>query len=157
MKIKKMLAAGMIAVCLMTGCANPMVAIYDNDIKIASNTNSYNLNNYEQTAEDGHFTASVEKMEGMDTIWVFDAEEDKSLDITYTINVFSGKMKLVLINPKGDVSIIAECDTEMSEPVQSTLNVESGNNRIKIVAGENTKFDIEISIQEGEFKELGHL
>ena len=94
-------------------------------------------------------------MEGMDTIWVFDAEEDKSLDITYTMNVSSGKMKLVLINPKGDVSIIAECDTEMSEPIQSTLNVESGNNRIKIVAGENTKFDIEISIQEGEFKELG--
>ena len=155
MKIKKMLAAGMIAVCLMTGCANPMVAIYDNDIKIASNTNSYNLNNYEQTAEDGHFTASVEKMEGMDTIWGFDSEEDKSLDITYTMNVSSGKMKLVLINPKGDVSIIAECDTEMSEPIQSTLNVEGGNNRIKIVAGENTKFDIEISIQEGEFKELG--
>ena len=70
------------------------------------------------------------------------------------INVSSGKMKLALINPKGDVSIIAECDTEMSEPIQSTLNVESGNNRIKIVAGENTKFDIEISIQEGEFKEL---
>ena len=87
--------------------------------------------------------------------WVFDAEEDKCLDITYTINVSSGKMKLVLINPKGDVSIIAECDTEMSEPIQSTLNVESGNNRIKIVAGSNTKFDIEISIQEGEFKELG--
>lgn len=62
-------------------------------------------------------------------------------------------MKLVLINPEGDVSIIAECDTEMSEPIQSTLNVESGNDRIKIVAGENTKFDIEISIQEGEFKE----
>ena len=40
MKIKKMLGAGMLAVCLMTGCANPMVAIYDNDIKIASNTNS---------------------------------------------------------------------------------------------------------------------
>ena len=102
MKTKKclvqMLGAGMIVVCLMTGCANLMVAIYDNDIKIASNTNSYNLNNYEQTAEDGHFTASVEKMEGMDTIWVFDAEEDKSLDITYTINVSSGKMKLVLIN-----------------------------------------------------------
>ena len=39
--------------------------------------------------------------------------------------------------------------------IQSTLNVESGNNRIKIVAGKNTKFDIEISIQEGEFKELG--
>ena len=150
MKIKRMLATGMLVVCLMTGCANPMAAIYDNDIKIASNINSYNRNNYYQTTEDWHFTASVEKMEGMDTIWVFDAEEDKVLDITYTINVSAGKMKLVLINPKGDVSIIAECDTEMSEPIHSTLNVESGNNRIKIVAGENTKFDIEFSIQEGE-------
>ena len=150
MKIKRMLATGMLVVCLMTGCANPMAAIYDNDIKMASNINSYNRNNYKQTTEDGHFTASVEKMEGMDTIWVFDAEEDKVLDITYTINVSAGKMKLVLINPKGDVSIIAECDTEMSEPIHSTLNVESGNNRIKIVAGENTKFDIEFSIQEGE-------
>lgn len=150
MKIKNLFAAGLIVVCLMTGCANPMAAIYDNDIKIASNINSYNRNNYKQTTEDGHFTASVEKMEGMDTIWVFDAEEDKVLDITYTINVSAGKMKLVLINPKGDVSIIAECDTEMSEPIHSTLNVESGNNRIKIVAGENTKFDIEFSIQEGE-------
>ena len=155
MKMKKLFGAGLIAFCLMTGCANPMVAVYDNDIKIASSTNSYNLNNYEQTVEDGHFTASVEKMEGMDTIWVFDAEEDISLDITYILNVSSGKMKLVLINPKGDVSTIAECDAEMSEPIQSTLNVESGNNRIKIVSGENTRFDIEISIPEGEFKELG--
>ncbi len=40
MKIKKMLGAGMIAVCLMTGCANLMVALYDNDTKIASSTNS---------------------------------------------------------------------------------------------------------------------
>ena len=39
-----MLGAGMIVVCLMTGCANLMVAIYDNDIKIASNTNSYTIN-----------------------------------------------------------------------------------------------------------------
>ena len=155
MKLKNLFGAGLIAVCLMTGCANSMAAIYDDDIKIASSTNSYKLNNYKQTVENGHFTASVEKMEGMDTIWVFDAEEDTSLNITYALNVYSGKAKLVLIPPRGDVSIIAECDTEMSEPIQSTLNVESGYNRIKIVAGENTKFDIEISIQEGEFKELG--
>lgn len=156
MRTKKLLGVGLTAVCLMSGCTpNPMVAVYDNDIKIASSTNSYNLINYEQTTEDGHFTANVEKMEGMDTIWVFDTEEDTSLDIAYTLNVYSGKVKLVLINPKGDISIIAECDTEIAEPVQSTLNVESGNNRIKIVAGENTKFDIEISIPEGEFKKLG--
>jgi len=105
--------------------------------------------------EDGHFTASVEKMEGMDTIWVLDAEKDAALDITYTLNVFSGKMKLVLINSKGEISIIAECDTEMTEPVQSMLNIVKGNNRIKIVADENTKFDIDVSISEGDFQNLG--
>ena len=156
MRIKRLLCAEFITVCLIAGCAsNPMVAVYDNDIKIASSTNTYNLINYDQTTENGHFTANVEKMEGMDTLWVFDAEEDAFLDITYTLNVYSGKVKLVLINPMGDVSIIAECDTEMADPFQSTLNIESGNNRIKIVAGENTKFDIDISIPEGEFKELG--
>ncbi len=156
MKMKKMFGATLIAVCLITGCAvNPMIAVYDNDQKIAGKSNTYNLDNVTQTTEDGHFTASVEKMEGMDTIWVLDAEKDTTLDITYTLNVFSGKMKLVLINSKGEISIIAECDTEMTEPIQSTLNLEKGNNRIKIVADENTKFDIDISISEGDFKNLG--
>ena len=94
-------------------------------------------------------------MEGMDTIWALDTKEDTTLDIAYTLNVFSGKMKLVLINPKGEVSIIAECDCEMTDSVQSTLNLEIGNNRIKIVADENTKFDINISISEGDFQNLG--
>lgn len=94
-------------------------------------------------------------MEGMDTIWDWDAEEDTTLDITYTLNVLSGKAKLVLINSKGELSIIAECDTEMTEPVQSILNAEKGNNRIKLVADENTKFDIDISISEGDFNNLG--
>ncbi len=156
MKIKKMFGAIWIAVCLITGCAaNPMVAVYDNDQKIASETNTYNLDKVDQTIENGHFAASVEKMEGMDTIWAMDAEKDTTLDITYTLNVFSGKMKLVLINSEGEISIIAECDTEMTEPVQSTLNIEKGNSRIKIVADENTKFDIDISISEGDFENLG--
>lgn len=98
----KMFGAALIVVCLITGCAvNPMVAVYDNDQKIASETNTYNLDKVEQTTEDGHFTASVEKMEGMDTIWVLDAEEDTALDITYTANVFSGKMKIVPVS-EGD-------------------------------------------------------
>lgn len=156
MKVKKVFGAISIVVCLITGCAsNPMAAVYSNDQKIASETNTYNLDNVDQTIEDGHFMASVDKMEGMDTIWVLDAGEDTTLDITYTVSVFSGKMKLVLINSKGEISIIVECDTEMTEPVQRTLNVEKGNSRIKIVADKNTKFDIDISISEGDFKNLG--
>ena len=154
--MKKIFGVVLITLCLVTGCAsNTMTAIYNNDKKIASDTNTYNLNNVEQTLDDGHFTANVDKMEGMDTIWFLDAKEDKELDMTYTLNVISGKAKLVLINPKGEVSVIEECDSEMTAPIKSNLNIENGENRIKIVADKNTKFDIDVSISEGEFKELG--
>ena len=154
MRIVKFFSIVFVAICFMAGCASDsIVAVYDNNKKIASDTNTYNLNNVDQTSEDGHFTASVEKMEGMDTIWNFDTEEDTVIDITYTLNVSSGKIKLVLISPEGEVSVIAECDSEMTDT--STLNIEKGNNRIKIVADENTKFGIDIYISEGAFKELG--
>lgn len=146
----------MAVVCLITGCGrNPMLAVYDNDAKIASNTNTYSLINYEQVQSDLHFTASVEKMEGMDTIWVFDAEEDTAVDITYKLNVSSGRMKLVLINPEKEVSVIAECNSGMEDFVSDTLDIKKGNNRIKIVAGENTQFDIDFTISHGGLKELG--
>lgn len=118
------LAAVCTAACILAGCGtNPMLAIYDNDAKIASNTNTYSLTNVEQVHSDLHFTASVGKMEGMDTVWVFDAEEDTAVDITYQLNVSSGKAKLVLIDPEKEVSVIVECDSKMEEPVQETLDI----------------------------------
>lgn len=156
MKAGKLLGAVLVMVCVAAGCGfNPMLAVYDNNAKIASNTNTYNLSNYEQVQSDLHFTASVGKMEGMDTIWVLDAEEDMTVDITYQLSVFSGKMKLVLIDPEKEVSVIVECDSEMEETVQGTLDVKKGNNRIKIVAAENTQFDIDMTLSAGELKELG--
>lgn len=83
----------------IAGCGvNPMLSIYDDDAKIASASNTCSIMNCEQVQSDLHCTASVGKMEGMDTIWVLDAEEDTAVDITYRINVSSGKMKLVWID-----------------------------------------------------------
>ena len=156
MKAGKLLGAVLVMVCVAAGCGfNPMFAVYDNNAKIAGDTNTYNLSNYEQVQSDLHFTASVGKMEGMDTIWVLDAEEDMTVDITYQLSVFSGKMKLVLIDPEKEVSVIVECDSDMEETVQSTLDVKKGNNRIKIVAAENTQFDIDMTLSAGGLKELG--
>lgn len=156
MKAGKLLGAVLVMVCVAAGCGfNPMLAVYDDNAKTAGDTNTYNLSNYEQVQSDLHFTASVGKMEGMDTIWVLDAEEDMTVDITYQLSVFYGKMKLVLIDPEKEVSVIVECDSEMEETVQSTLDVKKGNNRIKIVAAENTQFDIDMTLSAGGLKELG--
>lgn len=156
MKAGKLFAVVCTAVCILAGCGmNPMLAVYDNDTKIASESNTYSLTNYEQKHSDLHFTANVGKMEGMDTVWVFDAGEDTAVDITYQLNVSSGRAKLVLINPEKEVSVIVECDSGMDEPVQETLDIRKGNNRIKIVADENTQFDIDFTISHGGLKELG--
>ena len=156
MRAGKWIGVLLIVACFIAGCGiNPMLAVYDDNVKIASDSNTYNLINCEQVQDDLHFTASVEKMEGMDTVWVFDAEEDTAVDITYLLHVSSGKMKLVLINPDKEVSVIVECDSVMTEPVQDALVIKKGNNRIKIVASENTQFDIDMTLSAGGLKELG--
>lgn len=62
MRKVKFFSVVFVAICFMAGCAsNPMVSVYDNNKEIAGNTNTYNLINVDQTCEDGHLTASVEK------------------------------------------------------------------------------------------------
>lgn len=156
MKNKKIVVGTLLTTILLAGCAmNPAVAVYDNNEKIASESNTFNLDAVEQEIEDGQMTANVERMEGMETIWAFSSEEDKEIDITYNLSVYSGKLKMALITPDGEVNVIEECDTEMAEPLKSTLNIQSGENRIKLVAGRDTKFDMEVSIAEGEFYKIG--
>ena len=68
--MRKVKFFGVALICFMAGCAsNPIVSVFDNNRKIASDTNTYNLINVDQTCEDGHLTASVEKMEGMNNQW----------------------------------------------------------------------------------------
>lgn len=156
MKKKKIVVGTFLTTILLAGCAiNPAVAVYDNNEKIASESNTFNLDAVEQEIKDGQMTANVERMEGMEIIWSYSSEEDREVDITYNLNVYSGKLKMVLITPDGEVNVIEECDTEMAEPLQSALNVQSGENRIKLVAGKDTKFDMEVSISEGEFLKIG--
>ena len=156
MQAKKHIAGILLGSLLLSGCAsNPMVAIYNDNERIASTSNSYNLDHVEQEIMDGQLTASVERLEGMETIWTYSSDTDKEISISYDINIFSGVLKIVLITPDGEVNIIEEYSAGTQEFAQSILNVQSGNNRIKLVAGKDTKFDIEISIEEGEFSEIG--
>lgn len=156
MKINKIIAGTLLVIVLFTGCEiNPAVAVYDNNEKIASESNTFNLDAVEQEIKDGQMTANVESMEGMETIWSFSSKEDKEVDITYYLNVYSGRLKMVLISPDGELNIIEECDAETPGLLQSTLNIQSGVNRIKLVADKDTKFDIEVNIAEGDFLKIG--
>ena len=151
-------AALVFGVVVCASCASTSMAdMYDNDSKIAGNSNSYNLKNCEQHIDGQNYQCRIEKLEGMDTVWTYDAAEDVSAELSYSVSVYNGKMKLVLIAPDDSLTTIAEITAETaSEASQKhTVHLKKGKNRIKVVAAKDTKLDIELSIPIGEFEELG--
>ncbi len=128
----------------MACASKPMVDIYDIDSKIADNSNSYNLINCEQRIEEQNYKCSIEKFEGMDTVWTYDAAEDVSAELSFFVSVYDGKMKLVLIAPDDSLTTIAEItpETKLEDPINYTINLKKGKNRIKVVAGIDTKLEL---------------
>ena len=154
--MRKMIVGTLLVVFLLSGCSNAMADIYDNESKITSDTNSFNLDGIEQEIEGNSYNATIEKMEGMDTVWTLDTEEETTVDISYDITLYNGKIKVALIYPDGELTTLAECKSNQDNSSNSTsLTLPQGEYRIKIIAVENTKFDISLSITDGSFHELG--
>ncbi|EHI97276.1 putative lipoprotein [Clostridium sp. DL-VIII] len=151
---------------LLIGCSknsmtsiydNYMTSIYDDNEKISSTTNSYSLNGIEQSINGQQFRANIKRIEGMDTLWTYESDEDRELDMTYLISVTSGKLKLVLISPDNSVTNIIERTNQlnMSNYDINTLHIKKGLNRIKLVAGKDTSAQLDITIPDGKLKKLG--
>lgn len=157
-KIKDVMIAILIIYSLTACASNSMVEVYDNDSRIASSSNSYNIINVTQSIEEQKYKGSVEKFEGMETVWIYDASEDETVELTYHATVDSGKMKLVLITPDNSLVTIAEITskTKLDDCQKYAINLKKGKNRIKVVGEKNTKFDMELSIPVGELSELGN-
>lgn len=154
----KCLVVTMVLILGLTACASkPMAAVYDDNSKIASNSNTFSLINDMQEIEGKSYKGNIGKFEGMDTIWTCDATEDENVELAYLISVSAGKMKLVLIAPDNSLTTIAEItpETKLDDFQTYMLPLKKGENRIKVVAGEDTQIDMELSIPVGEFSELG--
>lgn len=158
---KKHLRIGIAAcMCLsagvLAGCEeNPAAALYDNESAIVSESNTYNLDGVTQQIVDDTYEVTAENMEGMDTVWTFEAEYEAEISVSYSISLQSGKLKLVLIAPDGMMTTLAECSPDMGLNGEEVIAVSPGENRIKVVAGEKTGFTMDLSIAEGDFHELG--
>ncbi|MDU1315414.1 MAG: hypothetical protein E6940_15435 [Clostridium septicum] len=158
MKKYKYVVAFIVLAMVLGGCSkNHMTSIYSDNEKISSNTNSFNLYIEKQNIEGRKFNGVIKKIEGMDTIWTYESDKDMELDMTYLLNVISGKVKLVLIEPDSSVTNIIEAtkESDVIDYATNILRIKKGLNRIKIVADKNTSLEFDISIPNGEFKELG--
>ena len=145
------LAAGM----MITGCAftmNPGKRFYDNEKGIAGQTNSYNLTNYSGSQDDNTVSGSAEKMEGMDTIWNYTASDDTEVILSWKLSVSSGKAKLVLIDPDGNLSTLVECEasSDGEQEGSGTFEIKQGENRVKLVGAEETALEFEFTADKGD-------
>ena len=136
---------------------NTGARVYDSDRAIASSSNSYNLIDYTGNQNGNTVSGSAEKLEGMDTIWSYEAEEEKEVTLSWKLNVSSGKAKFVLINPDGELTTLVECfageDSEQSS--SGTFEIKQGENRVKLVGAENTSLEYEFTADEGEVSSFG--
>lgn len=155
--MKKLVSIVVIVTLVLTGCSsNRMSSIYNNEEKIVSETNSYNLNEADQSIEEQKLSGLVE-FEGMDTIWTFDSEEDTKIDMTYMFKVTNGKAKLVLVSPDDTLTTLVETtkDSEVNDDTVNQISVKKGLNRIRLVAANNAKIEFDINIDYGTFDEIG--
>ncbi len=143
-------------------------SIYENPNLIIRSFNSANKINYRKNTQDGITTINCGKMTGMDTIWKYMVDEDMTLHMYYNFEVTSGRAKLVLITPDDAIITLAEQDSaeckEESEKESSIvndsgtetsttgsmteLNLEKGENRIKIVCEKGASFSLSFKISE---------
>ena len=155
---RKFTAILLFSLILTTSCTtNHMTSIYNSNEKISSSTDSFNLDGVTQKIEDEKFFGEVERFEGMDTIWTYEAAEDMELEVTYLLNALKGSVKLVLISPDNSVIDVIERSDEsnFNDYVTSTIPIQKGTNRLKMVGSKHCSVEFEITIPCGEFKELG--
>ena len=156
MRGKSIALLALLAAFSVSGCGGSRIAdLYDNEKEISSDSNSFNLDGIQQNIEGEKWTASVERLEGMDTVWSCKAQETTEAEFSYELTLYSGKLKVVLIDPEGALTTLAECDAAGEQNAGESISLEKGESRIKLVAGEDTRFDIQLEMTEGNFAELG--
>lgn len=75
----------------------------------------------------------------MYTIWEFDSESDHELNFDYEINLESGEIRLVMIDPNNNVTDLLDEYINPEIIGKKSINITKGNYRIKLLGIENAK------------------
>ncbi|WP_291580319.1 50S ribosomal protein L7ae [Clostridium sp. UBA6640] len=155
-KRKILVIMTIIMITLLIGCGdNFMDRVYNDDDKIASDSNTFGVDESDETIEEGIYKGKL-KLSGSGTIWIYESDEDFDLQVPYTLSVKSGKAKLVLISPNNTVATLVEntAKSSVEENTALTIPIKKGINRIKLVGYKKADIELELHIEKGEFKKI---
>lgn len=143
-------------ISLLIGCGNNTIdKVYNDNIKIASVSDTFGLDESKETIESGMYKGRL-KLSGSGTIWTYESNSDIDLKVPYILSVKSGKAKIVLISSDNTVvSLVENTDkATMKGTTSLTVPIKKGNNRIKVVGYEKADINIELHIEKGTFKKV---
>ncbi|MCY6958678.1 50S ribosomal protein L7ae [Clostridium brassicae] len=160
MKSKKRIISifmAIIIISLLIGCGNnTMDKVYNDNNKIADQSDTFGLDESEETIQSGSYKGKL-KLSGSGTVWRYQSNKEFNLEVPYTLSVKSGKAKIVLISPDNTVHTLIE-NTERSTTTEGTMTltipIKKGINRIKVVGYKKADIDIELHIKQGEFEKI---
>lgn len=162
---KTIIFISILTVIMFNGCSlnyeislnsNYINSLYSDEDKIESKSNSYILNDFDQTISDKEYTGQI-NFEGMDTIWEFESESECEVEISYSLSVTNGAAKLVLIKPDGNLETIVESSEEVAEDdiTSTTLSLNKGEYRIKLVGRDMSEINLKLKVLAGELYKIG--
>ena len=127
----------LLAICIFAaGCGNVFSEMeYNSDEKIAGQADRFAKQDSMFNPVDGGYELTMGEFNGRETLWALDAEESCDIQISFTLSLTAGKVKLVHIDAEGNVTTLLECtpETTIEEAVDMTIGLSSGENRLKIV------------------------
>ncbi len=155
-KRKILVIMTIIMITLLIGCGkNFMDRVYNDDSKIANDSDTFGLDESDETIKEGVYKGKF-KLSGSGTIWTYESDEDFDLQVPYTLSVKSGKAKIVSISPDNTVVTRVENTAKSSVEGNTTLTIpiKKGINRIKLVGYKKADIELELHIEKGEFKKI---
>lgn len=154
-KIAGVLLLTVLSIAPLTGCNNYEInQWYNNDSKIAKDTDRYAIDTGNRSAEKGIYKGDM-TLTGTLTVWEYTAEADEILEVPYNFTVSKGNVKLVHISEDKTVTTMLE-KTEKGTAIapKGTISIplKKGLNRLKLVGRHAATHSIELNIQKGEFR-----
>jgi hypothetical protein len=130
----------------LTGCgavSSEQRKIYGDDELIAREGDTYTFSTRLGEVEASEANLEFAGFFGMQTMWIMETQKDTEINIHYSLDISSGKVKLVLINPQGTVTTI----TEQEASDNLSIPLQKGKYRVKLV-GSNAKGNIHVSLED---------
>lgn len=147
--MRKLLVIVFAMIVLVTGCS--INDLYNNTKALQKDSNTYNLDEESQRVE-GQLYEGYITFEGISTIWRYEVEETTDIDFNISMESNSGRAKIILLKPDGEIEVLIEHDVDsMTSNEVFSLKLEPGLNRIRVVAANKAEIKLVTTCEYGEF------